>query len=46
MFSSAINSVNKNASIITTNANAVSGINKKPAKCATDPTIQGFKVCR
>jgi hypothetical protein len=45
MFTSAIQSVNSSASV-NAKATAVNSINKRPAKCDTDPTIQGFAVCR
>ena len=45
MFAKTVNSVNatptKSAAAMSTNS-----INKRPAKCDTDPTIQGFAVCR
>ncbi len=45
MFASTVASVNKNASSSLTTS-TVNGVNKRPAKCDTDPTIQGFAVCR
>ena len=44
MFSSAVASVNKSS--FTNTTSTVNSINKRPAKCDTDPTIQGFAVCR
>ncbi len=44
MFSSAVSSVNKTSAAST--SSVVAGVNKRPAKCDTDPTIQGSAVCR
>jgi hypothetical protein len=45
MFTATVQSVNSSLRVAPVSSVA-SSINKRPAKCDTDPTIQGFAVCR